>query len=328
MGSFASSFLGSVSLWYGVVGGAALLILLMFRSLRVIPARRWALREQLGSFNKLLMPGLHFVWWPFQSLRMFDWTHPGQNNKTVRHRFDVANFDAVQMDLPPVKCVSKDQIQITVDATMTYRVTDLRLAGYETSDPLNLLFQTATQVCKKKSVQRWSKFHFFVSANEPQAIRNTVAELNAGELNGKDELVAGKVVEYVNRLMSKPDRGVRCDQFNVQSISMDKRILEANQKLYATQQEMQQKTAENDLALQTLRMARENQRESQALALAEERARLELAALAAEEEARTKLAMWNGWGKIRREKRNSLNKTKGTTSKLVSLLETCWKLSD
>ncbi len=189
-------------------------------------------------------------------------------------KFQIANFDAVQMDLPPVKCITKDQIQVTVDATMTYRVSDLRLAGYETSDPLNLLFQTATQ-----------------------AIRNTIADLSAGELNGKDEFVAAKVVEYINRLMSKPDRGVRCDLFNVQSISMDKRILEANQKIYATkaQQEMllQQKLAEHELATQSLRMRSEQQRAEHALALAEEKAKQELAAVATEEEARRKNILWN-----------------------------------
>ena len=157
---------------------------------------------------------------------------------------------------------------------MTYRVSDLRLAGYETSDPLNLLFQTATQ-----------------------AIRNTIADLSAGELNGKDEFVAAKVVEYINRLMSKPDRGVRCDLFNVQSISMDKRILEANQKIYATkaQQEMllQQKLAEHELATQSLRMRSEQQRAEHALALAEEKAKQELAAVATEEEARRKNILWN-----------------------------------
>lgn len=135
-----------------------------------------------------------------------------------------------------------------------------------------------------------------------KAIRNTVAELTASDLNGKDEYLAAKVVEYVNRLMTKPDRGLKCDSFNVQSISMDKRILEANQKIFATraQQEMllQQKLAEHELATQSLRMRSEQQKQEHELALAAERGKLEIAVLQAEEEARHKLQLWNGYARV------------------------------
>lgn len=211
--------------------GATLLILwIVFRNcVVIIPARSFALAERLGAFNRVLLPGLHWVPWPIETLRTLMWTYVGQNRQLRTLTFTCAPFDSRQMDVPPVACFSKDKCHVDIDVSVTYKVTDLAKAGYETIDPLNLLYQYLTQ-----------------------AIRNAASERNAAEFNGQEELIASATRDYVNRMMTKPtDRGLICDSVVIQNIAIDNALLKVNQDMLTrkAQHEMalRQKQAEFEL---------------------------------------------------------------------------------
>jgi len=188
----------------------------------VVPARRFAILERMGQFNRVLMPGVHWYTPWVEYVKSVRWTHMGQNEELVVRDEQLLSFDKAQMDLPPVRCITKDQIMVTVDGTLMYHITRPQAAVYETDDVMNLFWQ-CTQ----------------------QGIRNTVSSFMASELQGKDNEIGLRVQTYVNEKITEA-KGVSCDMFVVQSVAMDPKILEANQQIYVRSRQAQMALEEQD----------------------------------------------------------------------------------
>jgi regulator of protease activity HflC (stomatin/prohibitin superfamily) len=69
--------------------------------------------ERLGSYNKKLAPGLNFVA-PFIDRVAFQ--------ETIREKV---------LDIPPQPCITKDNVSITVDAVVYWRIVDMEKAYYK-----------------------------------------------------------------------------------------------------------------------------------------------------------------------------------------------------
>jgi regulator of protease activity HflC (stomatin/prohibitin superfamily) len=99
-----------------------------------------------------------------------------------------------------------------------YQVTNLKQAVYEMSDVLNYFYQCVNQ-----------------------AVRNTVSETEMVDLNGRDRELGVRIAAYVNRMTAKTaehgELGIACQSFIVQSVKVDEKILEANQKIFAAKRQ-------------------------------------------------------------------------------------------
>ncbi len=91
-----------------VFGGSALA-----SSVRVIQQGDQALVERLGSYDKKLEPGLNFVV-PFLDRVSY--------KGTIRERV---------LDIPPQQCITRDNVSITADAVVYWRIVDMEKAYYK-----------------------------------------------------------------------------------------------------------------------------------------------------------------------------------------------------
>ncbi|MCX7592857.1 MAG: SPFH/Band 7/PHB domain protein [Fischerella sp.] len=91
-----------------VLGGSVLA-----SSVKVINQGNEALVERLGSYNKKLEPGLNFVA-PFFDKIVF--------RETIREKV---------LDIPPQQCITRDNVKITVDAVVYWRIIDMEKAYYK-----------------------------------------------------------------------------------------------------------------------------------------------------------------------------------------------------
>jgi regulator of protease activity HflC (stomatin/prohibitin superfamily) len=89
-------------------GGSAL-----FSSVKIVNEKNEYLVERLGSYNKKLEPGLNFVF-PFLDKVVYQ--------QTTREKV---------LDIPPQSCITKDNVSITVDAVVYWRIVDMEKAYYK-----------------------------------------------------------------------------------------------------------------------------------------------------------------------------------------------------
>ncbi|MBD0263495.1 MAG: SPFH/Band 7/PHB domain protein [Tolypothrix sp. T3-bin4] len=85
-------------------------------SVRVVNQGNEALVERLGSYNKKLEPGLNFVV-PFLDKVVY--------KETIREKV---------LDIPPQKCITRDNVGIEVDAVVYWRIVDMEKAWYKVED--------------------------------------------------------------------------------------------------------------------------------------------------------------------------------------------------
>lgn len=90
------------------LGGSAL-----FGSVKIINEKNEALVERLGSYNQKLTPGLNFIF-PYLDKVVF--------RETTREKV---------LDIPPQSCITKDNVAITVDAVVYWRIMDMEKAYYK-----------------------------------------------------------------------------------------------------------------------------------------------------------------------------------------------------
>ncbi len=82
-------------------------------SVKIINEKNEALVERLGSYNKKLTPGLNFMV-PFLDKIVYQ--------GTIREKV---------IDIPPQKCITRDNVSIEVDAVVYWRIMDMEKAYYK-----------------------------------------------------------------------------------------------------------------------------------------------------------------------------------------------------
>jgi regulator of protease activity HflC (stomatin/prohibitin superfamily) len=85
-------------------------------SVRIINQGNEALVERLGSYNKKLSPGLNFTF-PFVDRIAYQ--------ETIREKV---------IDIPPQSCITRDNVSISVDAVVYWRIVDMERAYYKVQD--------------------------------------------------------------------------------------------------------------------------------------------------------------------------------------------------
>ncbi|MGK7932845.1 MAG: SPFH domain-containing protein [Microcystaceae cyanobacterium] len=91
-----------------ILGGSTL-----FGTVKIVNEKNEYLVERLGSYNKKLSPGLNFIV-PFFDKVVYQ--------ETTREKV---------LDIPPQSCITKDNVSITVDAVVYWRIMDMEKAYYK-----------------------------------------------------------------------------------------------------------------------------------------------------------------------------------------------------
>ncbi|BAC09736.1 SPFH domain-containing protein [Thermosynechococcus vestitus] len=81
-------------------------------AIRVVNQGNMALVERLGRYNRRLGPGFSLIWPVFERV-VFE--------ETIREKV---------LDIPPQQCITRDNVTITVDAVVYWRIVDMERAYY------------------------------------------------------------------------------------------------------------------------------------------------------------------------------------------------------
>lgn len=189
------------------------LVVYLFLNVYIVPPRRMALVERLGRFHRELLPGMHLVFRPFETLRTVEWTKATQSGQKVKWSGQYVSFENCQLDIPPLKCITTDMIQAQVDVTVMYTITSLSKAVYHTDDIMDLFFQTLNQ-------------HI------------TTYTRNMSSLQLRD----GSAIEFMKECRDQVTeamlpRGIRCNDIIIQGVVMDQKMESTNQEIHVRQQQ-------------------------------------------------------------------------------------------
>jgi regulator of protease activity HflC (stomatin/prohibitin superfamily) len=91
-------------------------VVLLIRSIKVVPQQNAYLIERLGKFHSIYQAGMHFVI-PFVD--------------RVAYR---TSLKETVLDIPPQICITKDNVQVNIDGVIFYRVIDPKSASYGVND--------------------------------------------------------------------------------------------------------------------------------------------------------------------------------------------------
>jgi regulator of protease activity HflC (stomatin/prohibitin superfamily) len=110
----------------GLIAGAVLVLLILIvvaRSVRIIPQARVGVVERLGRYSKALDPGLH-VLVPF-----------------VERLKGLVDMREQVVPFPPAPVITQDNVTISIDTVFYYQVTDPYRATYEVANLLQAIEQ-------------------------------------------------------------------------------------------------------------------------------------------------------------------------------------------
>lgn len=191
------------------VAAIAILCLWLRYVVRVVPVGKAAIKEQFGKFHSVASSGVYFILWPINSFKTIYWTSYGQDNQKVIVNTDVVTRNSTQMDIPPITCYTQQYINVKIDGTLMYTVTNLEKAVYETDDVLNLFYQ-----------------------NIQQATKTVISSKNVNELRTipRDQL-ANEIYDTIIKDFNENDYGVRIDKMLIQEICIDNKLEEESREL-------------------------------------------------------------------------------------------------
>ncbi|MDQ3713548.1 MAG: SPFH/Band 7/PHB domain protein [Acidobacteriota bacterium] len=103
------------------------LLVVAWKTLKIVPQSTVLLIERLGRFNRLAVSGLNIIIPFFDSPRGVYWTNvrPGTTSIDLREQF---------IDLPPQPVITRDNVTINVDSVIYWQITDPVKAVYEVND--------------------------------------------------------------------------------------------------------------------------------------------------------------------------------------------------
>jgi len=164
-------------------------LILIIRTIRVVPQQRAWVLERLGRFHSVLQPGLNFVV-PFLD--------------RVAYKHDLRE---IPLDVPPQICITRDNTQLQVDGILYFQVTDPRLASYGASNYVLAITQLA-QTTLRSVIGRMELDRAFEERDQ----------INAAVVNALDAAAANwgvKVLRYEIKDLTPPAEILRSMQAQI-----------------------------------------------------------------------------------------------------------------
>ncbi len=106
--------------------------------------------ERFGKYSRTLTPGFHWVWPYVEAPRYIDWRYISMNHSDTAPTIKIITTPYIDLrehvlDLQRRDVITKDTVQISVDALVYFRITDPRAAVYRIQnlpDAIEMLTQS------------------------------------------------------------------------------------------------------------------------------------------------------------------------------------------
>jgi regulator of protease activity HflC (stomatin/prohibitin superfamily) len=183
-----------------IIGAA---VIFAFLSIKIVPQQSAFIIERLGKYSESLTAGLHFLI-PFVD--------------RIAYRTDLKEM---VLDIPPQICITKDNVQVTVDGVIFYRVIDPKSASYGVNDYELAIIQLAQTT-----------------------LRSEVGKIDLDKTFEEREKVNNAVVMAIDN--ATQPWGVKVLRYEIKSINPPKDVLDAMEKQMRAEREKRAKVLESE----------------------------------------------------------------------------------
>ncbi len=172
-------------------------------TVRIVPQQSAFIVERLGKYSRTLEAGLHITI-PFVD--------------RVSYKTDLKEM---VLDIPPQICITKDNVQVTVDGVIFYRVMDPKAASYGVNDYELAVIQLAQTT-----------------------LRSEVGKIDLDKTFEEREKVNNAVVMGIDN--ATQPWGVKVLRYEIKSINPPKDVLDAMEKQMRAEREKRAKVLESE----------------------------------------------------------------------------------
>lgn len=178
-------------------------IIFVALTVRIVPQQSAFIVERLGKYSRTLEAGLHITI-PFVD--------------RVSYKTDLKEM---VLDIPPQICITKDNVQVTVDGVIFYRVMDPKAASYGVNDYELAVIQLAQTT-----------------------LRSEVGKIDLDKTFEEREKVNNAVVMGIDN--ATQPWGVKVLRYEIKSINPPKDVLDAMEKQMRAEREKRAKVLESE----------------------------------------------------------------------------------
>ncbi len=184
-------------------------VIFVLMSIKIVPQQGAYVIERLGKYDRTIEAGLHFLI-PFVD----------------RIAYQTALKEAV-LDIPPQICITKDNVQVTVDGVLFYRVIDTKAASYGVNN-----------------------YEFAIVQLAQTTLRSEVGKIDLDKTFEERERVNNAVVMAIDD--ATQPWGVKVLRYEIKSINPPKDVLDAMEKQMRAEREKRARILESEATRDSL----------------------------------------------------------------------------
>ena len=178
-------------------------IIFALSSIRIVPQQAVYIVERLGKYHRTIEAGLHMMV-PFVD--------------RVAYRSELKEM---VLDIPPQICITKDNVQVTVDGVIFYRVIDPKSASYGVNDYTFAIIQLAQTT-----------------------LRSEIGKIDLDRSFEEREQINGAIVMAIDN--ATQPWGVKVLRYEIKSINPPRDVLDAMEKQMRAEREKRARILESE----------------------------------------------------------------------------------
>jgi regulator of protease activity HflC (stomatin/prohibitin superfamily) len=178
-------------------------VIFVLMTIKIVPQQEAQLVERLGKFDRVIEAGLHIII-PFMD--------------RIAYRTSIKEM---VLDIPPQICITKDNVQVTVDGVIFYRVIDPKSACYGVNN-----------------------YEFAIIQLAQTTLRSEVGKIDLDRSFEERERINSAIVMSIDA--ATQPWGVKVMRYEIKSINPPKDVIEAMEKQMRAEREKRAKILESE----------------------------------------------------------------------------------
>ena len=183
-----------------LVAIALLLIYIIFTVVKIVPAQRVYIIERLGKYQKTLEAGFNII-------------APFIDRVAYKH-----SLKEVAIDVPPQTCITKDNISVSIDGILFYRIVDPVNASYGIQD-----------------------YSFAVNQLAQTTMRSEIGSIELDVTFESRDNINGAIVTAVDE--ASDPWGIKVTRYEIKNIETPRTIIDAMEKQMRAEREKREQIA-------------------------------------------------------------------------------------